>query len=440
MKKILLLGAGRVTKPLVNYLLNYPKFFLIIASRTLSKAELLIENHPNGKAVKVNVEDSEALENLVQEADIVISLLPYTYHVKVAKLCLKYSVNLVTSSYVSKEMRQLNYEAIEKGLLFLNEIGLDPGIDHMSAMKIIDEVEQNDGSIKSFESLCGGLPAPEANNNPFGYKFSWSPRGVLLASRNDAHYLKNSEEIKIDGNDLFKNYWTKKIESIGELEVYPNRDSMIYKVMYGLDNADTVFRGTLRYPGWCEIISNISKLGYLDSAERPDLSGKTYAEITSLLVNGCSVDLQKCVAEYLGISRNSEEIKKLEWLGLFGNDIVNATQSTFLDILTNRMLEKMSYKNGERDMIILQHNFIAEYPKGRKEHITSLMIDYGIPNGETAMARTVSLPAAIAAKLILEDKIKIKGVRIPVFAEIYKPVLAELELMNIKMVETSAEI
>ena len=180
MKNILLLGAGRVTKPLVDYLLNHPKFFLLIASRTLSKAEALIENHPNGKAVQINVQDDKALEELVSEADIVISLLPYTYHVKVAKLCLKHNVNLVTSSYVSKEMRQLNYEAIDKGLLFLNEVGLDPGIDHMSAMKIIDEVTQNDGSIKSFESLCGGLPAPEANDNPFGYKFSWNPRGVLL--------------------------------------------------------------------------------------------------------------------------------------------------------------------------------------------------------------------------------------------------------------------
>jgi len=440
MKNILLLGAGRVTKPLVDYLLDHPKFFLLIASRTLSKAEALIENYPNGKAIQINVQDDKALEDLVREADIVISLLPYTYHVKVAKLCLKHNVNLVTSSYVSTEMRQLNYEAIDKGLLFLNEVGLDPGIDHMSAMKIIDEITQNDGSIKSFKSLCGGLPAPEANDNPFGYKFSWNPRGVLLASRNDAHYLMNGKDIKIEGKDLFKNYWTTKIESIGKLEVYPNRDSMIYKIMYGLDNADTVFRGTLRYPGWCEIISKISKLGYLDDTVRPELNGKTYEEITAMLVNAHDGYLQTAVAEYLGIAKNSEEIKKLEWLGLFANDVVNANPPTFLNILTNRMLEKMSYKKGERDMIILQHDFIAEYPKGKKEHITSLMIDYGIPNGETAMARTVSLPAAIATKLILEEKIKIKGVRIPVFAEIYKPVLAELESMNIKMVETVKEL
>ncbi|GBD90993.1 saccharopine dehydrogenase [bacterium BMS3Abin04] len=215
---------------------------------------------------------------------------------------------------------------------------------------------------------------------------------------------------------------------------------MIYKIMYGLDNADTVFRGTLRYPGWCRIISKISKLGYLDDTERPELKGKTYAEIMAMLINYNSGNLQKYTAEYLGVSNNSEEIKKLEWLGLFGNDSVNANPPTYLDILTKRMLEKMSYENGERDMIILQHDFLAEYPKGRKEHITSLMIDYGIPNGETAMARTVSLPAAIAAKLILEDKIKIKGVRIPVFAEIYKPVLAELESMNIIMVETVKEL
>ena len=243
-----------------------------------SKADALIDGHPDGRTASLDVQDNKSLENMVAKSNLVISLLPYTYHVLVARYCLQHKVHLVTTSYVSSEMNSLDKAAKEKGLLFLNEIGLDPGIDHMSAMKIIHDVKARSGEIVEFESCCGGLPAPDANDNPFGYKFSWSPKGVVMAGRNPAEYLKDGKEIKIRGEDLFENNWLKEVKGLGQLEVYPNRDSMLYQSLYGLDNIKTLFRGTFRYSGWCETLLKIVQLGYLDDNEKPELQGKSFAE------------------------------------------------------------------------------------------------------------------------------------------------------------------
>lgn len=443
MKKVLLLGAGLVTKPLVRYLLDQQNIELLVASRTVSKADALVEGNPKGKTLALDVKkEEEKLEQLVKDSDIAISLLPWIYHLKVANYCLKHKTHLVTTSYVSPAMKELESEAKEKGLLFLNEVGLDPGIDHMSAMKIIHEVEAKDGKIISFESICGGLPAPEANDNPLGYKFSWSPRGVVLAGRNNAHYLKDGKEIKIEGKNLFTNHWTKEVESLGTLEVYPNRDSMLYKDLYELHHSKTIFRGTFRNPGWCNTLLSIARMGWLDDTERPELDNLPLNKVTARLI--CSSDLnnlKNIVSEKIGHKLDSKVMNNLEWLGLFSDAIVKPEQPTYLDILASRMQEMMPYKKGERDMIVLQHDFIAEYPGGKKEHIVSLMIDFGIPNSDSAMARTVSLPAAIATRFICEGKFDgITGVHIPNLPEIYNPTLDELARLNIKMKDTVKEI
>jgi saccharopine dehydrogenase-like NADP-dependent oxidoreductase len=441
MKKVLVLGAGLVTRPLVKYLLDQPDFFVTVASRTVSKAEKLIGNHPKGAAEELNVKDESKLEAFIEGNDLAISLLPWTHHMTVAKLCIKHGKHLVTTSYVSEPMRALDEEVKSGELLFLNEIGLDPGIDHMSAMKIIHDVENRKGHIVSFESVCGGLPAPEANDNPFGYKFSWSPRGVVLAGRNNAKYLKEGSEVIIDGKDLFKHNWKKEVENLGTLEVYPNRDSLIYKPLYELDEAKTIFRGTFRNIGWCDTLLAISKLGYLDDKENEDLRDKTFAEVTAMLAGHSGADfLKDKVAAKLNIEADSDVISRMEWLGLFSNEKVSAEPPTYLDILANRMLEKMPYRERERDMIVLQHDFLAEFENGDREEICALLVDYGIPDGDSAMARTVSLPAAIATKLILEGKIKLSGVHIPNLPEIYLPVLEELENMGIKFKETFNKI
>ncbi len=432
MQNILLLGAGLVTRPLVNYLLD-KGYHLVNASRTLSKAQALVGDHPNAEAIQLNVQDSEALERLVKDADVVISLLPYTHHVKVARLCIKHQVHFVSTSYVSAEMAALDEDARKAGIVVLNELGVDPGIDHMSAMKIIDWVHGQGGSIKSFRSYCGGLPAPEANDNPFGYKFSWSPIGVLLAGTNDARYKEDGKIVEIPGKELFSHYKILNVEGLGELEGYPNRDSVPYIDTYGIQETDTCFRGTYRNKGWCDTLKAMGDLGILDKTEK-DFTGKTLAQIMTEYVGGDAGSVRASAAAKLGMKADDAVLDRLEWLGLFSDTTTKVEKGSMLEVLADVMMAKMPYKPGERDMIVLTHDFIAELPTGKK-HITSTLIDYGIPNGDTSMARTVSLPAAIGTHMILQGKITRPGVCIPVAADIYEPILAELETLDIRCVE-----
>jgi len=435
MKKILVLGAGLVSRPGVHYLLNQPELEVTVASRTVSKAEELVKGFPNGKAKQVNVEDYEVLAQVIKENDIVISLLPWIHHLKVAELCVEYGKYMVTTSYVSPAMKELEPKVKEKGLLFLNEIGVDPGIDHMSAMKIIDEVEKEGGKVLHFYSYCGGLPAPQHNDNPFGYKFSWSPKGVVLASRNPARFLENGQIVEIPGKDLFKNYIVEEIEGLGKFEVYPNRDSVPYKDLYGLKDALTVKRGTYRNLGWCDTFYVLNQLGFIDETPRDFVKGNTYRNITAKVLDvSPDSNLKEVIKTKVNIEKIDDVIYRLEWLGLFSDEVVDNTDN-LLDMLSNRLQEKLVYKPGEVDMLLLKHTFIVENKDGSMDKITSTLVDFGIPLGDTSMARTVSLPMAIAVKMIANGQITDIGVRIPNTKNIYEPVLAELENLNIKMVE-----
>jgi len=430
MKNVLVLGAGLVSRPLVRYLLNVPEFKVTVASRTVSKAVKLIDGHPQGDAIELNVKNDAQLEELVGKCDLAISLLPYTYHVKVAGYCIKHKKHMVTTSYISDAMKALDQNAKDAGIMILNEIGVDPGIDHMSAMRIIHNVQNSGGKVVSFRSYCGGLPAPEANDNPYGYKFSWSPRGVLMAGRNDAKYLKNGETVEIEGQNLFRNHWSLKIEGEPEYETYPNRNSLPYIETYGLKDVKTMFRGTIRNVGWCDTLICIASLGVLDDAERSGLAGLSYDDLTRRLVNAPEgISTREATKTFLGDDASEDVLDRLEWLGFFSSDKL-PDEPTYLDIMTARFLKKMPYKEGERDMIVLYHDFLAEWPS-KKQRITSTLVDFGIPHGDSSMARTVSLPAAIATRLILQGKITIAGVHAPVLPDIYNPVLNELETMNI---------
>ncbi len=439
MKNVLILGAGLVAKPLVRYLLDQPDFHVKVASRTVSKAERLVGDHPRGEAQPLMVDDTAALKDLISQADLVISMVPYTHHVTVANLCIELKKHMVTTSYVSESMKKLDAKAKDAGILILNEIGLDPGIDHMSAMKIIHEVQNKGGRIASFYSYCGGLPAPEANTNPWGYKFSWSPRGVVMAGKNAARYLKEKKVVNIPSEDLFAHFWGTDIEGLPKLEAYPNRDSVPYIELYGISDADSMYRGTLRYPNWCQTMKKVVELGFLEEKEQ-DVKGLTYADfLTKLIRKEKTTDLKKDLAAHLKIDENSEPIKRFEWLGLLSDEALAYQKISPLDILANRLLDKLQYEEGERDMIVLHHDFIAEYPK-EKEKITSTLIDFGIPHGDSAMSRTVGLPAAIGASLILQDKIKASGVHIPVSPVIYEPTLKELERQGIICKEKSVAL
>ncbi len=420
-------------------LLDQPDFRVEVASRTVSKAEKLIEGHPRGGAKELNLKSEEALKKEVAGADLVISMVPYAFHPKVAELCIAHKKQMVTTSYVSDAMKKLDADARKAGIIILNELGLDPGIDHMEAMRLIHEIHDKGGKLVGFISFCGGLPAPEANTNPFGYKFSWSPTGVLLAGKNSAQYLHDGEEVFIPSEKLFESYSLRSIEGLGVFEGYPNRNSLPYIGLYGVPETKTMLRGTLRNVGWCETIRTLVRLNVLDQEEK-DWTGLTFADFLRKLLGTRAKDLRKAVSDRLGISPGLAILRRLEWLGLFSDEPLPLQKASALDIISARMTAKLAYLPGERDMIVLQHEFFASYPKAGKEKIVSTLIDFGIPGGDSSMARTVGLPAAIGTKLILEGKIRETGVHIPVSPEIYLPILAELKTLNIAFKEKKQKL
>ncbi|HDQ71526.1 MAG TPA: saccharopine dehydrogenase [Chloroflexi bacterium] len=441
MKNVLVFGAGLVARPLVRYLLEQNDFHVTVASRTLSKAKGLLGDHPRGEALAFDItQDEDKLGDLVAQADIAVSLLPYIYHVQIAEQCIARGAHLLTTSYVSDAMRALDARAQDAGVILLNELGLDPGIDHMSAKRIIDQVHEDGGEITSFRSYCGGLPAPDANDNPLGYKFSWSPRGVVLAGRNDARYQEHGRVVDVPNARLFATHFLTWVAGLGDFEAYPNRNSLPYIDIYGIPETDTMYRGTLRNVGWCDVLQKLNELGYFSLDERTDLTGKTFRQVMAELVyeggRGDNPDLEADLAAYLNLSPTSGAMMGLKWLGLLDNAPVSEKANSLLDVLADQMLVKMGYREGERDMVVLVHEFVAVYPD-RKSFITSTLIDYGVPGGDTAMARTVGLPAAIGVRMILEGKINLTGVHIPVLPEIYEPVLGELEQLGIKCQEQS---
>ena len=435
--KVMIFGAGLVSKPMVDYLAGNG-IEVTIGDCCLDKAEALASLHPNVNAVLVDADNEELMSDLVAGHDLSVSLLPATMHPFVARQCINHKKNMVTASYVSPAMAELHDQAIQAGITILNEIGVDPGIDHMSAMKIFDEVKDKGGKITSFMSYCGGLPAPQHNTNPLGYKFSWAPKGGLIAAGNNAQYLRDGEVIKVPGKDLFSHYWLVDIPGMGTFEAYPNRDSLSYIETYGLQGIKTIYRGTFRNISHCETWYSLAQLGFFDkNGEVHDTINMSVPQFIKSHMLGLEKDscLKCAIAQKLNLNSASTVLKKFEWLGFFAEDYkVPCEKGAAIDVLTAIMLEKMNYESGELDLLLMHHEFIADF-NGRKQRITSTMIDYGIPNGDTSMARTVSLPAAIAVKMILDGNITSRGVLRPIDRNIYLPVLTELEKMNIKLVE-----
>ncbi|MGB8959890.1 MAG: saccharopine dehydrogenase C-terminal domain-containing protein [Candidatus Aminicenantales bacterium] len=435
MKKVLVLGAGLVARPLVNYLLGQPDFSVTVADVEAGRAAKLVAGHPRGRSEVLDITDRAVLAAAIGRADLVVSMVPYTFHPVIAELAIEQGRPMITASYVSPAMRALDARAKERGVILLNELGLDPGIDHMEAMRVIHEVHDAGGKVIGFKSWCGGLPAPEANTNPFGYKFSWSPRGVLLASKNSAKFLKDGRIVTIPAADLFARPETIGIPGLGEFEGYPNRDSVAYRDAYGIPEALSVFRGTLRYPGWCETLRKMVELGLLDDAPK-DRSGVTFDGLMRELAQAPpGADAKDAVASRLGLDTGSAIISRLEWLGLFEARPLPAAKGSALDNLTALMIDRLRYEEGERDMVVLQHEFLVRTESGGTQRIVSTLIDYGVPGGDSSMSRTVGLPAAIGARLVLEGKFASPGVHVPVEPEIYGPILEELEKLGVRFEE-----
>lgn len=433
MKRVLILGAGLVVKPMVEYLLE-KGFGIMVASPMQERADEMINGHPNGKSADWSMDDPATLDRMVGEYDLTVSLLPYKFHVDVARVCLKHRKPLVTTSYVQPAMQELHNEAMAAGVILLNEIGLDPGIDHMSAMRIIDHVHAKGGTIEEFYSICGALPAPEAAGNPMQYKFSWSPKGVVLASKNSALYLKDGKRVYIEPVNLFKDRFAMDFPGVGRLEVYPNRDSISYTDIYGVPSTKTMYRGTFRFPGWCETLDLMKELNMLDDEIR-DYTGMTWSDFTAERAETGKENLRKALAKKMGLPASSRALESFEWLGFFSNEKMGYTKTSPFEITSDRMIGLMMLGETERDMVVMQHVFVARHKDGSAEVIKSGMVDYGTPATNTSIARTVALPAAIAVKMILDGKITLKGVYRPVVPEIYTPVLDELETLGIRMHE-----
>lgn len=433
MSKVLILGSGLVAKPMVEYLM-FNGYNVVIASPLKGRADELIAGNPLGATVDWSMDDPETLHLLVSGSDIVVSLLPYKYHAEVARVCLTHQRPLVTTSYVQENMRGMDEAARNAGIILLNEVGLDPGLDHMSAMKIIDLIHNNGGKVLEFYSLCGALPAPGAADNPMKYKFSWSPKGVVLAGLNSALFLSKGRRRLVDAADLFKTTFMYSVPGAGELEVYPNRDSMDYIDIYGIPEVRTMYRGTFRYRGWCETMDAFKRLGMLDDTVS-DYNGMTYRGFLAERSRSDISDLKRSVMKKLNVGEESAVIQSLEFLGFFSDERLQYYESTPFEITSDRMISKMMLGEDERDMVVMQHIFLAEWQNGKKEVIRSFMIDYGTPYQNTAISRTVALPASIAVKLILEGRITSSGVQRPVHPEIYNQILEELKSLGIEMKE-----
>jgi saccharopine dehydrogenase-like NADP-dependent oxidoreductase len=434
MAHVTILGAGLVAGPVVRHILESSNHTVSVAARSVDRAAALVNGHPRGDVVPFDIDDSATLERLVERSDVLVSMLPYLHHVSVARRCIAHGKHLVTTSYVQPAMRALEDDAKARGVILLNELGLDPGIDHMSAMRVIHNVRKAGGRVTSFRSYCGGLPAPEANTNPFGYKFSWSPRGVVLAARNAAKYLRDGKEVVIPGPELFAAPERVEVEGAGVFEGYPNRDSISYIKVYDLEGVETMFRGTLRNVGHCATWKALGAMGLYDDAPR-SYERATFRGVMATL-GGSNDDAEGAVAARASVAKDHDAIRKLTWLGMFEDVALPEHPISPLDALVARMVDKLQYAPGERDMIVLQHEFVAQYAD-RRERMLSTLVDFGVPNGETAMSRTVGLPAAIGVLRILDKTIHTPGVVVPVAPAVYEPILDELATLGVRFREES---
>lgn len=431
MSTILVIGAGRSSSALINYLLDQcsrNNWQLIVADMDLEMAKARIGNNAVGKAVQVDIMDINSRRELIKESDLVISLLPAFLHTKVARDCLEYSKHLVTASYVSSEMHELAEKARNKGLMFMGEMGLDPGIDHMSAMEKLDEIKADGGNIHSFKSYTGGLIAPESDDNPWHYKFTWNPRNVILAGQGTAQFLKNGRFKYIPYNRLFTRYDLVDIQGMGSYEMYPNRDSLLYRFAYNIEDIPTIIRGTLRHKGFCDAWNVFIRLGLTDDTY-PIVNSEylTYKEfVQAYLLDDSNRPLVEKVADFIGVHKHSEVMKKIEWTGLFSDEKIGISNATPAKILEHLLRGKWNLKPEDKDMIIMQHEF--EYTLGDKaKKLTSTMILKGENAEDTAMSKLVGLPLAIFVTLFLKGTPFSTDSSIPVKREIYAPVLKELE-------------
>ena len=433
MRNILVIGAGKSASYLIKYFLDKSSsenIEIIIGDLDLSNAKKLIGNHPNAKAIKLDIFDAIARKEAVKNVDIVVSMLPARFHIEVAKDCLALKKHMVTASYVSPEMQALNEEAKAKKLVFLNEVGLDPGVDHMSAMQVIDRITESGGKMILFESFTGGLMAPESDTNLWNYKFTWNPRNVVLAGQGGAaKFLQEGKFKYIPYHRLFRRTEFLEIEDYGRFEAYANRDSLKYQNVYGLETIKTLYRGTIRRVGFSRAWQIFVVLGMTDDSYTiADSENMSYRDFVNSFLPYSPTDSVELKLRYnLKIDQDDIIWEKLEELDIFNADkkvaLKNATPA---QILQKILLDSWSLSPKDKDMIVMYHKFGYEL-NGKKHQIDATMVCTGEDQTFTAMAKTVGLPVGIATLVILNNKIQSYGVQIPIKKELYSPILSELE-------------
>lgn len=441
MKNILVFGAGLSSSYLFKYLKQHAekeKWQISICDANIELAKAKAANSKHCKAIQCDVHNGDQLNKFISQQHLVISLLPPALHVVIAQTCIAQKTPLITASYVSPEMKSLDADAKKAGILLLNEMGLDPGIDHLSAMKLIDEIHAKGGKINSFKSFCGGLVAPEFDNNPWKYKFTWNPLNVVLAGQATATHLQDGKIKYIPAHQIFKQTQEVKVPGYGNFEAYANRDSISYIEPYGIQKAKTVLRGTLRKPGFCKNWQQLIALGLTDASKQiAGLEKESFRNfIASFVPMNGNETLEQAVANYLGIKQNSAVFKNLIWLGLFKNEKIGLKEATPSAVLLKCLLKKWQLKKNELDMVVMKHEIT--YTLHKKEiQIGSSLVIKGEDQTYTAMAKTVGLPMAIAAKNILNGTIQETGVHIPILPCFYEPILKELQMYGITFTEKS---
>ena len=441
MRNILIIGAGRSSSSLIKYLLDksYSEdLFVTVADISQENAEKRINRHPNAKAIKFDVFDQKQRTSEIQKANIIVSMLPARFHIEVAKDCVKFEKHMVTASYISKEMKLLDKEVRKKGLVFMNEIGVDPGIDHMSAMEVIDRIRDHNARILLFESFTGGLVAPESDDNLWNYKFTWNPRNVVLAGQGGAaKFIQEGTYKYIPYHKLFRRTEFLNLDGAGKFEAYANRDSLKYRSVYNLGDIPTMYRGTIRKVGFSRAWNTFVQLGMTDDTYTIENSeNMSYRDFTNLfLAYSPSDSVELKLRSYLKIDQDDIMWDKLVELDIFNpNKKVALKNATPAQILQKILAESWTLKEDDKDMIVMHHKFGYEI-EGEKRQIESSMIVKGENQTYTAMAKTVGLPVAIATLKILNKEITTPGVQIPIHKEVYKPILKELEEYHIVFTE-----
>jgi len=444
MKKIFVIGAGLSSSDLIKYLLDHATSLdwqVKVGDLSLEAAKKKINNHPKGIAIHFDINNLQQLKDEVAWADVVVSMLPAFLHPVVAKECVNQGKHMATASYVSDAMKELDAEAKKKGLCLLNELGVDPGIDHMSAMKEIDEIRNNGGKLIGFISTCGGLVAPESDNNPWNYKFTWNPRNVVLAGQGVAQFLENGQYKFIPYHRLYSRTRIFSVLNYGDFEMYSNRDSLKYREIYGLNDVQTLMRGTLRKVGYCKAWNVFVQLGATDDTYKiPNSENLTKREfINSFLAYDKKLSVEEKIKKEIAEANDPVVFEKLKWLGIFDDKKIGMTNASPAQLLQKIMEEKLSLDPNDKDMTIMQHLFEYEL-NGKKYLRKSSMAIIGKDTVHTSMSVAVGTPLAIAVKMLLTGAIAEKGVIVPTKPAMYNPILNELEDFGVKFIEEEEEI